>query len=251
MADIINIEEFVSKPSEITKHLIKIVVRLNSKYESLLKAKSIIKKFKIDFKIKMYLKAGYMDFYSFLKEYKVPNYNLHGVRKLELLFEEFERLYDKLFFNNLALAHTYVTTKEMSNVIFTMEDKKVLFFKKLSHNEITMEQFIKEFGHYALNAYELSSRRFEEYSYQELVSIAQLVSNFKIREKIPLEEYMNSNSKKEIAVLIALRELAKYNILFLIRDIRYELLQLARDNGIQNIFNKSYEEITELGRSRN
>ena len=91
MAEIVNIEEFVSKPSEITKHLVRIVLRLNSKYESLLKARSIIKKFRITFKIKMYLKAGYLDFYSFLKEYKVPDCKSCGVRKLELLFKEFER----------------------------------------------------------------------------------------------------------------------------------------------------------------
>ncbi len=234
-----------------TKHLIKIVLKLNDKYESLLKAKSIIKKFKITFKIKMYLNSGYFGFYLFLKDYKIPNYNSGGVRKLELLFKEFEKIYDKIIFNNLVLAHAYVTSKEISSIIFTMEDKKVLFLQKLYHNEITMEQFIKNFGHCALNAYELSSRRFEEYSYEELVSIARIASNFEIKEKIPLEDYMSSDSKREIPILIALRELAKYKIIFLVRDIRYGLLQFAQANGIQDMCSKSFEEINELTKIRN
>lgn len=242
-------DEFVVNPSKITQHLIKIVSKLNNCYEEQFATRNIIKKITIDFKMKWYLKDGYYDFYLFLKNYTVPDFSAHGVKKLEFLFKEFERLDNKLIFNNFALAYAYTLNRDISSEIFTKEDKKILFLKKLGHSEITLGQFNEEFGHYALNPYELSSKRFEEYSYQELLAISNLVSNFNIKKKVELQEYMESKLKKRIPTLIALRELAKYHILFIVRDLRYELLNLAEKNGVQNIFDKSFDEIVELSKA--
>ena len=181
-------EELVSNPSKITNHLIEIVLSLNTRHEAILKTNNFIKKFKFDFKIAIYLKDNYHKYYLFLKEYQAPSCDLAGLKKFNSLFDEFERLYDKLIFNNFALMRACAAKKEISNKIFTMEDEKIFLLKKLFYNEVTVAQFIKRFGHCALNPYELSSKRFEEYGYQELLSIAKFTANFKIRQKIGLEE---------------------------------------------------------------
>jgi len=127
-----------------------------------------------------------------------------------------------------------------------MEDKKIVFLKKLYKKEITFKQFNCKFGHYALNAYELSSKRFEEYTEKELLSIAELVSNIEIKDKMELEEQIHlkkNNKEKKISILIALRELAKYNVLFIIRNLRYRLLEIEKEHNIKDIFSKSYDEI--------
>ena len=50
-------------------------------------------------------------------------------------------------------------------------------------------------------------------------------------------------------VLLTLRELAKYKILFIVKEIRFELLRLARLKKIDNIFDKIYSEILLLYKS--
>jgi len=224
--------EFVTNPSEITKKLVEIVLKLSDKYESELK-KNVFKKFINQVKLRLYLKQGYLEYYSFLKKYKLKDLDLKE------LFDEFEKLYDKLIFNNFALAYAFVLEKDVKSPILTKEDEKILFLKKLYDKKITKKQFDKEFGHYALNAYELSSKRFEEYSDEELMKIARLTKNIKIN-KIKLEDYTD---KKVIPVLIALRELAKYNILFIVKEIRYKLLRIAKKNNIKNVFDESYSKI--------
>ncbi|MEE9525352.1 MAG: hypothetical protein V3V78_01975 [Candidatus Woesearchaeota archaeon] len=234
--------EFVSNPSNMTKHLVDIVLKLNTKYEEKFKVKGLFKKFSTDFKRDMYLKESYHDFYLFLKNYKLPDFN-KGVEKIKLLFKEFEKIYDKIIFNNFVLAYAYVKNKELVNPILTMEDKRILFLKKLANNKITIDEFNQMFGHYGLNAYELSSKRFEEYSSKELLSIAKLVSKFNFKKKIEIENYIKSKPKDKIPILIALRELGKYNSLLIIKEIRYELLKIAKEKGIKDIFSRSYAEI--------
>lgn len=251
MADQAETEEFVVNPSKATKRLVDIVLRLQNRYDAQLKTKNPIKKIRVIFKIKIYFEAGYREFFYFLKDYKIPSQDLSGIKKLDLLFKEFEKIYDKLIFNNIVLAYARSVCGEISNKVLTKEDEKILFLKKLFLDEITTGQFNEKFGHYALNAYELSSKRFEEYDSSELASLAKLVADFKtekIEAKIPLETYINSGAKDKSPILIALRELAKYHTLFLVRAIRYELLRLAQQKHIKNIFEKSYEEISMLDR---
>jgi len=53
-----------------------------------------------------------------------------------------------------------------------------------------------------------------------------------------LEEYLEHKNKKIIPILIALRELAKYNVLFIVKDIREELLIMVKKKKIKNIFDR-------------
>ena len=94
-----------------------------------------------------------------------------------------------------------------------------------------------------MNAYELSSKRFEEYSDEELIKLSELVKTLNIGKKENLDNYLNKKDKEIIPILIALRELAKYNILFVVKTIRYELLELAKDKKIDNIFNKKLKDV--------
>ena len=238
MTEEYNAGEFVSNPSKITSHLVELVAKLNEKHESLLKTKNILKKFKSGFTLRMYMEDGYKEYCSFLINYELPK-----SLKLEEWFAEFEKLYDKLILNNFVLAYAYTLNNDVSNPVLTMEDKKVLALKKLYDEKLTKQQFDKEFGHYALNAYELSSKRFEEYSEKELMAIAKLAAGLEIKEKTPLEEYMATNPKNKIPILIALRELAKYKVLLVVKEIRYALLDMAKKEKIENIFDKTYEEL--------
>jgi len=77
-------EEFVSNPSKITKKLVKIVLKLNDKYENELKG--VLSRFKAQVKYRLYLKERYKEYYSFLKNYKLKK------KGLKELFLEFEKL---------------------------------------------------------------------------------------------------------------------------------------------------------------
>jgi hypothetical protein len=244
-------EEFVRNPTKITEHLVEIVLQLSNKYESQFQSRNILRKFLIDFKIRMYMKENYKEYFLFLRGHKPPNISDQDrIKELDLLFKEFRRLYDKLIFNNFALAYAYTLNKDTSNPISTMEDKKILLLQKLYHKKINVSEFLKEFGHYALNAYELASKRFEEYNHSDLLSLAKLASRINVQKKIELEEYINSKSKDKTSILIALRELAKYNILYVIRVIRYQLLELAKEEGIKDIFNRTHDEILLLAKRK-
>jgi len=224
--------EFVSNPSKITEKLVEIVSGLNKKYEEDASSKGL-RKFKIDFKIKLYLKKGFRDYFKELESFKL------GKGNLKFLFSEFEREYEKIILNNFALIYAFQENELVSSVK-TMEDEKIEFLKLFYERKISKKDFDKKFGHYGLNVYELSSRRFEEYSDAELKKIAKLASSIKLSDKKDLGEVIESDEKNKIPVLIALRELGKYNILFIVREIRRELLRV----GGGDVFGKSYEEVT-------
>jgi hypothetical protein len=221
-------EEFVQNPSKITKHLVNIVLKLNKKHETSLKG--ILNRFKTHIAYNLYLRGGYKEYYFFLKNYKVKS------RTLKQLFQEFENQYNKLLFNNFALVYAYTKEKQIENPILTKEDEKILLLKT------NLKKLKSKFGHYALNAYELKEKRFSEYSDKELKKLSNLVKNLEIKNKIPLESYLKKKDKKPIPILIALRELAKYNILKIVAEIREQLLKTNK----ANIFNKSYKEIISL-----
>ena len=109
--------EFVQNPSNLTKHLIKIVLKLDKKYYDEFKTKSIFKKLARDVKLEYYCRQGYTEFYSFFKKYKVPK-----TKSIKKLFSEFEKVYDKLVYHNLALAYYYAKHKNISNPIITKKD---------------------------------------------------------------------------------------------------------------------------------
>lgn len=54
-----------------------------------------------------------------------------------------------------------------------------------------------------------------------------------------------NRQKDAIPILIALRELAKYDALFIIQEIRKELLKIQEEKHIKNIFSKLLSDISD------
>lgn len=240
----ISTQELVINPTKITKSIIiDSVLLLNKKQENIFEAKNFITRFKRDLKIKLYLKNDYLNYYKFLKNYQVPKLSSRGYGKIKDLRLEFISFYIKLIFNNFALAYIYSKDKQINNPVITAEDEKNIALSNYYNNKITINEFKKEFGQYALNAYELSEKRFREYDEEQLQRIAYLASGNKINKSIKLDNYLKISNKKIISVLICLRELAKYNSLKIVSEIRFELLGLAKERGVENIFDYNLDEI--------
>lgn len=247
MTSLPKIEEFIRKPSKASESLVRVVLRQQARYENDFRASSIPRSLRRELRMQMYLQNGVSRYYDSLRRYSPPALTrTNRSQRLKMLLAEFETLYEKLTYNNFALAYIYVKEGRVHNPIYTIEDKKIYSLKQLYLGKITPDQFKKEFGHCALNAYELSEKRFSEYTPQELKALGKFAPNLQPESKMPLEKYFASPIRKKVPILIALRELAKYNTLFLVRDMRYTILEIAKHNGENRIFDKSYEEITAL-----
>ena len=128
-----------------------------------------------------------------------------------------------------------------------MEDEEQLFLSKFARDEITKKEFDQQFGHYALNAYELESRRFREYNSKELKQLANLVKEVNF-EKIgnPKKIYNNPLAKQQIySNMLLIRSLAKYYSLQLIEVMRIKIIFLAKRKKIKNCFNLTWRELVE------
>lgn len=241
-------EELVSDPTVSTKSLIDRILKCNAPYESDIRSGHPLKLFLINFKVQMYLKNGYSEFYRFFLNYKVPEFNGKGQCCLEQMLDEFEHLTRKLIFHNICLAYDYAIHQQLASRILTMEDKKVLFLQRFYKGEIAQQEFNDVFGHYGLNMYELSARRFAEYAPDELRAIAELTADLKIKKNMELEDHFSADPRDVRPALVALRELAKYKIFFLVRDIRYELLKIAQRHNIPDVFGLSFDAIIQITR---
>ena len=227
------LNEFVNNPSEISKELVRIVSKITKKYDSGFKS-GIIRKFLVHLKINLYLKGGYKEYYNFLN-----NYDVQKLKNLSLseLFLEFENFYDPLIFNNVALAFLFSTQGKINSSVLTKEDEKILLLQKTNKNNIN--KFKSLFGHYSLNSYELSYPRFKEYRDSEILKLVKLAKKITISKKITLEDYIKSNKNEVMPILVALRELGKYNVLFIIDALRNKLLGISKLRKTNNIFNLS------------
>jgi hypothetical protein len=242
-------DELIQNPSRISRHLAAIVSRLNKEAEEKF-CGGWLSKLKSLFSVNLYIKDSWKNYYKYINEYKVPKTEGSCTERLKSLFLEFENMYRKLIFNNFALIYMYTKKENVVCPILTMEDKKMLFLGKFHNNEITQGLFNRNFGHYALNAFELSSKRFEEYSEKELRKVAKFAANLNISKQMELETFIHNHPKDMAPVLIALRELSKYKILCVVRDLRYTLLQMAKERKIKDIFSKSFQQLAELPKQK-
>ena len=222
MNNTITSKELVIDPSKLTKSiLIDDILGLYKKHEDSFQSKRFFTRFKRDIKIKLYLEKDYLDYYEYLRDYKFSKESYLRIIDLQ---KEFKDFYNKLIFNNFALVHIYIKEGSINNPVLTKEDDKNIALSKLYYKKISIEDFQKEFGHYALNAYELKEKRFSEYDDDLLKKIAYLAAQNKINKSITLREYINSPNKEVAPILICLRELAKYQSLKIVANIRFELL---------------------------
>ena len=242
MKNNISPNELVINPTKLTQSIIvDDVLALYKKHENNFLLKSFFARFRRDIVIKLYLKSDYMDYYNYLKNYTSLN---RGDKTLKDLKLEFNNFYNKLIFNNFALV--YASLKEegdIINPILTKEDEKNIALKKVYEAKISRADFNKDFGHLALNAYELQEKRFFEYSDEMFKKIVHLAAKNKINKNITLDQYINKPNKEIIPILICLRELAKYHSLRIVANIRFEVLKLAEEKKIEDVFYFSLEEL--------
>lgn len=231
-------EELVRYPSRATSGLLEIITDLAAAFDSRLGSKNPFVRFAAIYEIRMYAVDGYKAFYDLLKNYRIPSDPAGGRDRITMLIAEFKRLYSGLIINNLALGSLCLRDGGRVPVspVMTVEDEKIASLKKLSRGEMAPDAFRGRFGHYALDAYELSSRRFEEYSDEELAALARLASNIDVKEKISIDAFITADSKETTGAIIAIREFAKHKILYIVRDIRKELLLIADKDSISDIF---------------
>ena len=122
-------DELIKNPSNITKHLIEIILKIDKKYNDEFNKKGFINKLKRDVKLNYYAKEDYNKFYSFLILYNVAIHTGSNIEKIKKYFQEFEIIYDKIIFNNLALVSESIKTKKAICQIITMEELKIQYFK--------------------------------------------------------------------------------------------------------------------------
>jgi len=242
-----NIEDFINKPSKISEHLVRIILKTKKKYDLLLKPRNFVKRLVNIVKIRLWYLDKYLDIYNFLKTYKPYKIKSNKYfENIKNLFFEFDKIYDLISLNNLLLTYAFIVEKNKSAFILDKEDKKLLCFKKLYDNKISEQEFKNKYGHYALNPFELSSRRFSEYSKNELINLAKYTKNFKIFKKIELKEYIQKKKKDLFPIYFAMREELKYYALLNVSNLRFELLKLSKEKKIDNIFQISYKNLIEL-----
>lgn len=238
MKNSLNQNDLIVNPTPASKTLVEIVASLSQKYDDLFKSKDFFHQYKRSVMVRLYLKEGYKDYYKYLQGYSLPNLIENDHRhNLRILVSEFKCLYDKLLLNNYSLAYQYWQTKSLTNYFMTEEDKKNLFLIKFANNKISINEFKDGFGHYAINPYELSVKRFHEYSESDFKRLLKICKGIKIKLKPELgPEAVNEKCADIIPVIITLRELSKSKILLIVDKIRQELLGISKEENNKKIF---------------
>ena len=234
----LELEDFIENPTNLSKHFLKIIIIKKRKYDSMFGSKNFIGKLISGVKLRLWYLNKYQEIYYFIKTFEIKT-------TVKELFNEFSRISDFINLNNLLLMYSYLTEKDQYSPIITKEDEKLLYLNKLYHGKISIKEFKEKFGHYALNAFELSSKRFSEYDHKELMDLAKLLKNFKLKKRIELEDYIKGKNKSLFPIYSAMREELKYIALQVVSELRVELLELAKKENIENIFDLSYNKLKE------
>ena len=238
----IETQEFISNPSNLSLILVDIV-ESESRYLLKQLKSNVIKKNLITTKFLIYCKVSHKEFYKYLIR---PNH--FEEKKLQEYLQLFSELQKKLVFHNMALAVFWKMNRKADlKKPWLMEDEEQLALSKFARGEITKKEFDKKFGHYALNGYELKSRRFRECNSKELKKLADLVKEADFG-KIgnPKKIYHNPLTKQQIySNMLKIRSLAKYYSFQLIEVMRTKIIDLAGRKRIKNCFDLTWRELIE------
>ncbi|MBN2423039.1 hypothetical protein JXB41_07480 [Candidatus Woesearchaeota archaeon] len=235
-----NLSDFIEHPTTLSKHLLEIIQEKTDKYDSLIKSKNIFENIIKKVKLRLKYLEEYKNIYSYISQFEIKTNDILG------LFSEFSEISEKIALNNLLLIYAQISEKQEPSKIITKEDLKLSCFNKLYHKKISINEFNKEFGHYALNAFELSSRRFCEYPEKEILKLASFTINYRLKKSLKLEEAVIMKKSRLFPVYCALREELKYNALLIIKELRFELLELKKKINIRNIFSLNYNKLKGL-----
>ena len=228
-------EDFIRNPTNMSKHILKLAQKAQDNYNHLLNPQ----KFKDKIKLRLMYLNKYSEIYNFINNFlekELP-------RDIEHLFQELITIFDFIAINNILLTYSFLTEKNKHNLILTREDEKMEYLKKLYNNEKSFEEFKEVFGHYALNPFELSSKRFSEYSREEIMKISKFLKEFELNKTISLGDYLKNKKKHLFAVYSTLREELKYIALLVISNLRFELIKIQKERKIKNIFDMSLDDL--------
>ena len=232
-------ESFIKNPTTISKYILNIAEKSQNKYDYLLISKRFIDKIKLRI---LYMNK-YHEIYAFInrtQEKKLPT-------NIPDLFKKLRIIFDYVALNNILLGYSFLIEKDKKNPILTKEDEKLLYLKRVYIREIPIKEFNNKFGHYALNPFELSSKRFSEYSKREIMKIGKFLKEFDINKTNSLEEYLNSGGGNLFSIYSTLREELRYVSLLVINNLRFELIKIQKEKKIKNIFHIEYDEIRRKG----
>jgi hypothetical protein len=231
------IEEEPENPTSLTEHFLNIMKNVIVAYKEQFSQKDF-KKF--IFLVK--LRVKYLQKYQEIFEISQKTSLASGIKELE---QQFVELSKNVALNNVILTYAHQVEKETFSDIITVEDRKHQAFAYLASKKISLEHFKHQFGHHALNPFELSEKRFSEYSQKELLKIASFMDGFVLEKKTPLREAIE-HPNQLFPVYAALREELRDKLLLILAEIRKECLSLQKKHSIEDIFSKSYDEVLHL-----
>ena len=232
-------DDFIENPTNMSKHILELAKRSQNKYNLLLHPRRLRDKVKLRLLYLNEYSRVYLFINNFLKK-DLPD-------DIDNLIKELTNIFDHVALNNILLAYSFLIEKNKENPILTREDEKLLYLKKLYNNEISFKEFNNVFGHYALNPFELSSKRFNEYSKKEIMRISKFLKEFDSNKKISLKDYLENKKKNLFAIYSTLREELKYIALLVINNLRLKFLKIQKKEKIKDIFNMSYDDIRRKG----
>jgi hypothetical protein len=126
--------------------------------------------------------------------------------------------------------------------VISKEDEKLILLSKIAKGAALPTEFRKIFGHYGLNGFELSSRRFSEYTDKELLKLAEPVKSFVCNKDVKLEDYLNAGSVNPYWAYCALKEELRDCGLQIVAKLRFEILNRWGEKA----FHMTYEELIKI-----
>lgn len=235
------IAEFNPEPSKLSERFIEFVLTKHKELGRKFSQSGWWSKLRLQFEVENYLQNGWQDVYQKLQKVNVAQ-DLNG------LLKDFEDLYGLVIYNNFVLARLFVESSDKNRRlnVETKEEKRLQLLQELASDDGKHDEYIKQFGHYAFEPFELSDRRFSEYSRAELKKLAELAKNLRQSSgKISLESVLQKKSRADLDTLVALREFGKYQCLELVAKMRQLILAESAKRGIDNPFKLSWSELTE------
>jgi len=230
-------------PSRLSEHLAGMVDKHKTKYRKKY-CSGFIRKFIGQAKLQLLYLDGYQKIIEFIKSYKVKG-------SIKALFKQFDGIADRLALCELLLAHAFVAEKHSVEKVvipvITKEDMKQKALADLYSGKISVRRFKSDFGQYAKHPFELSSRRFHEYSKSELIGLAEKSDCRILDNKMSLDKYIKGK-KPLFPIYAALREELRYLALLAVSELRSQLLELQKQKDIDNIFDMGYDEIISMAR---
>ncbi|MFW6230587.1 MAG: hypothetical protein ACOC32_01030 [Nanoarchaeota archaeon] len=235
MQETIAEEEFIRDPSEISKHLVSIAKKKAKKYNDILgEKKGFIAGIRRGIKVRMWYLQKYHDIMDYLEGFSISETSVEG------LFSRFEEIADYIALNNVILSYAYLVEKTKTSDILTKEEERLLLLDAIRQEEQDPDALRDEFGHYALNPFELSAKRFNEYTDKEIKKLASL-TEFST-EKTKTLKTCDPDSERKYALYTALREELRYHALRIVAALR-EQLEAMQKKTKKNIYSMTYEDV--------